>query len=983
METDKRMDIMNVLIIGSGGREHALAWKVVQSPRLTKLYIAPGNAGTMSCGENVSMDVSDHTTVLLFCKEKQINLVIVGPEIPLADGLVDSLSVDGIRCFGPKQAAAQIEASKVFAKDFMARHHIPTARYATFSQLNEAIRYVQSVDHPIVIKASGLAAGKGVILPNTFEEANSTLEAIFVEKTFGNAGDEVVIEERLVGQEVSLMAFTDGTTIVPMLPAQDHKRLLDGDEGPNTGGMGAYAPAPIFTADLMNEAMKSVLQPAINGMQMEGNPFVGVLYAGLILTENGLSVLEFNCRFGDPETQAVLPLLETDLLEIVEACINGTLADVNIHWKNGAAVSVVLASEGYPEKVENGKIISFAPLPENVVCFHAGTKMKDGNIVTAGGRVFGLTAWAKTLNSAIRQVYANLHKVSFDDAQYRNDIAYRALFPDQVTDAEADGETDKRISEGQAEYRVSKIVQLPTDQLTYTVNGLAMQVHNELGAGHAEKFYQRRLDELCKQAGIPVEMEKRVEVWVDGKSIGYLKLDLWIDERLVVECKSFSHSLGVDEVGQVLTYLAATTSAIGMLYNFGRRRLELKRILKPKDVQEWQKHLYRFIHKSPSMVLPPLTQKGLSIPSIRFKAMNGRPLHVEIPSPSGAAIRLSASRQPSAPQSYASSGVDIDAGNRTVDLMKDAVKSTYTSSVLAGIGSFGGLFDVSTLKEMKSPVLVASTDGVGTKVKLASSVGRYRGIGHDIVNHCINDILVQGARPLFFMDYFATSKLDPKQTAEVVTGIAEACKESGAALLGGETAEMPGVYQIGEFDVAGTIVGVLERDDILPRKNIKAGDILIGLSSSGPHTNGYSLIRKVFADIPLNTFFLELNSTLADALLAPHRSYYSVLYSLLSKIKALAHITGGGFIENIPRVLPETLDAKIQIGSWTIPQLWNLIQQTGNISTDEMYRVFNMGIGIVAVVEKESAAEIQKLIPEETFIIGELVKGDKKVHIIS
>ena len=331
---------------------------------------------------------------------------------------------------------------------------------------------------------------------------------------------------------------------------------------------------------------------------------------------------------------------------------------------------------------------------------------------------------------------------------------------------------------------------------------------------------------------------------------------------------------------------------------------------------------------------------------------------------------------------YASSGVDVDAGNRAVDLMKDAVKSTYTSSVLAGIGSFGGLFDASALKEMKSPVLVASTDGVGTKVKLAASVGRYRGIGYDIVNHCTNDILVQGARPLFFMDYFATSRLNPEQTAEVVTGIAEACKEADMALLGGETAEMPGVYQPNEFDVAGTIIGVVERNEILPRQNLKAGDVLIGLKSSGPHTNGYSLIRKVFADTPLDTFFPELNATLADALLVPHRPYYPILYSLLSEIKALAHITGGGCIENIPRVLPENLNANINLGSWEIPTLWNLIQQKGNVSTYEMYHVFNMGIGMIAIVDKESIAKIHKLIPEETFVIGHLVEGHKKVQLI-
>ena len=321
---------------------------------------------------------------------------------------------------------------------------------------------------------------------------------------------------------------------------------------------------------------------------------------------------------------------------------------------------------------------------------------------------------------------------------------------------------------------------------------------------------------------------------------------------------------------------------------------------------------------------------------------------------------------------YASSGVDIDAGNRAVELMKDSVRATYNASVLAGIGSFGGLFDASTLKQMNHPVLVASTDGVGTKVKLAASVGRYRGIGHDIVNHCINDILVQGAKPLFFMDYFATSKLNPEQTAEVVIGIAEACKESGMVLLGGETAEMPGVYQPNEFDVAGTIVGVLERDAILPRQTVRTGDVLIGLTSSGPHTNGYSLIRKVFEDTPLD-------DSLADALLAPHRSYFNVIYPHLDRVKALAHITGGGFIENIPRVLPEDVDAVIHLDSWDVPALWKLVREKGNISTQEMYRVFNMGIGMIAIVDKSQVSDLQASIAEPTFVIGELVAGERKV----
>lgn len=418
---------MNVLVIGSGGREHAIVWKLKQSPKVDDLYAMPGNAGTLGPATNiVGISLEEHSKIAAFCKDYEIDLVIVGPEAPLAAGLVDSLSAKGIRCFGPKKSAAQIESSKAFAKDFMRRHHIPTARYDTFSNCEDAIQYIESVDYSIVIKASGLAAGKGVILPETMDDAKATLESILVEKSFGDAGDEVVIEERLTGQEVSLMAFTDGACVVAMLPAQDHKRLLDGDEGPNTGGMGAYAPAPILSVALMNEAVELVLKPAIDGLRNEGTPFVGVLYAGLMLTPNGIRVLEFNGRFGDPETQVLLPLLETDLLEIANACVDSTLQDMDIRWKSDSAVCVVLASKGYPEKVETGKLVKIEELPEDVVCFHAGTTRYARHIGTSGGRVLGLTAWANDLESAVKKVYSNIGKISFEGMQYRKDIAHRA-----------------------------------------------------------------------------------------------------------------------------------------------------------------------------------------------------------------------------------------------------------------------------------------------------------------------------------------------------------------------------------------------------------------------------------------------------------------------------------------------------------------------------------------------------------------------------
>jgi phosphoribosylformylglycinamidine cyclo-ligase/phosphoribosylamine--glycine ligase/phosphoribosylformylglycinamidine cyclo-ligase len=335
---------------------------------------------------------------------------------------------------------------------------------------------------------------------------------------------------------------------------------------------------------------------------------------------------------------------------------------------------------------------------------------------------------------------------------------------------------------------------------------------------------------------------------------------------------------------------------------------------------------------------------------------------------------------------YSSTGVSIDAGNRAVDLMRNAVRSTYGPEVLSGMGAFGGLFDASALKSMRDPVLVASTDGVGTKVKLAAQAGRLESIGYDIVNHCIDDILVHGARPLFFLDYLASSRLDPHKMAALVAGMAAACRDAGCALLGGETAEMPGVYVPGEFDVAGTIVGLVERADILPRPGIGVGDVLIGLRSSGPHTNGYSLIRKVFEGVPLDTVFPELGLPLADTLLAPHRSYLPLLkYAIQSPqftIKALVHLTGGGFIENIPRVLPNALGAVIHRDAWPVPPLFQLIQRQSHVPNEEMYRVFNMGIGMLVIVAPEQTRAVQDAIGEETWIVGELVSGEKKVMLV-
>ncbi|MBN2086398.1 MAG: phosphoribosylamine--glycine ligase [Anaerolineales bacterium] len=425
---------MRVLLIGSGGREHALAWKLAQSPLLKALFIAPGNAGTARLHApgveiaNLPVDVSEKPALVATALEKKIDLVVIGPEAPLAAGLADDFRVKGLAVFGPSRAAAEIESSKVFAKEFMQRRRIPSAKFSTFHDFNRALAYLQELERPVVIKADGLAAGKGVILPENPGQAEAALRQIMIEKTFGAAGDKVVFEEKLAGPEVSLFGFTDGTTLKATIPAQDHKRIFDGDRGPNTGGMGAYAPVPVCAPAMAEKITRDVLQAAVNGLREEGRPFVGVLYGGLMLTSEGPKVIEFNCRFGDPETQVILPLLESDLLEILMACATGRLAEVDIQWSKGAAASVVIASDGYPGKYPVGRPI--AGLDQNTpdsFIFHAGTKEQDGRIVTAGGRVLCATGWGENIEQALKSAYAAIGPVRFEGMHYRKDIGRRAV----------------------------------------------------------------------------------------------------------------------------------------------------------------------------------------------------------------------------------------------------------------------------------------------------------------------------------------------------------------------------------------------------------------------------------------------------------------------------------------------------------------------------------------------------------------------------
>jgi len=668
-----------------------------------------------------------------------------------------------------------MEGSKTFSKDFMARHNIPTAAYENFRDYDAALAYVKSVSHPIVIKASGLAAGKGVVIPTSQEEAIAALKDIMVDNSFGSAGDEVVIEEFLTGQELSNLAFSDGYTALCLPGAQDHKRIGEGDTGPNTGGMGTYSPAPCATAEVEEEIFRTIVQPTIDGMRKDGMPFVGCLFTGVMLTPNGIKVLEYNVRFGDPETQSLMALLssETDLAEILLACVERRLDCVKLATKNEFAVSVVLASEGYPGSYPKGREITIGALPANVNVFHAGTSLKNGKVVTSGGRVLAVTATADSLVKAQALAYEGVAAVHFEGAVFRKDIAYRAF-----------------------------------------------------------------LENAAKPA------------------------------------RNFT---------------------------------------------------------------------------------------------------------------YASAGVSIDAGNALVDRIKPIVKATKRIGSDSVIGGFGGLFDLKAAG-FTDPILVGGTDGVGTKLKVAQNYGKHDTIGIDLVAMSVNDLIVQGAEPLFFLDYFACGKLDVDTAADVVKGVADGCLLSGCALVGGETAEMPSLYHGEDYDVAGFAVGAVERNLVLPQANIGAGDVVLGLASSGVHSNGFSLVRKIVDSHKMDLFSPAPwadGRTIGEELLVPTTIYVKQLLPSirLGLIKGLSHITGGGFTENVPRVLPKGVGCFVDATSYPFPPMFKWLMQLGGVEAKEMARTFNCGIGMAVIVAKERVEEVTRMLEAcedgaKVYRLGECVAGE-------
>lgn len=770
---------LNLLVLGNGGREHALIWKLSQSKSVSHIFVAPGNGGTSTLSNVTNVDlqlkVDNFDHLKSFAIKENINLVIPGPEQPLVDGITDIFTNIGIPVFGPSFKAAQLEGSKAFSKLFMERHNIPTAKFFTTDNYDKAVEHIHEIDYDVVIKADGIAAGKGVLIPKDKDEALAALKTIMINKQFGDAGNKVVIEEFLQGQEVSILTISDGYSYYNLPAAQDHKRIGENDTGLNTGGMGAYAPAPVATVKILNQIDKQVIKPTIDGLRKDRLPFVGVLFTGFIITANGPKVLEYNVRFGDPETQTVLPLLtvDTDLAEVFLAAAEHRLDSVDINIKDGAfATTVVLAAGGYPESYNKGDEITIntEKLPTESYIFHAGTSIsKDNKLVTNGGRVIAATAVSNTLKASVDKAYEAVNCIKFKNAVFRKDIAHRAF--------------------------------------------------------------------------------------KNGQDVGNDKIAI----------------------------------------------------------------------------------------------------------------------------TYADSGVSVDNGNKLVQEIKDMVKSTRRPGADSDIGGFGGVFDLKDAGyNTDDTLLVAATDGVGTKLIIAQETNIHNTVGIDLVAMNVNDLVVQGAEPLLFLDYYATGALDIQACADFVSGVVEGCKQSGCALVGGETSEMPGMYPPGHYDTNGTAVGAVKRSDILPKINeMEAGNVLLGLASDGVHSNGFSLVRKIIEHVELpwdSPCPWDSSKSLGEGILVPTKIYVKQLLPSIRKklLLGLAHITGGGLVENIPRALPDNLQAIVDMNNWQVPEVMKWFGKAGNIPIDDILRTLNMGIGMVLIVKKENVEEVKKLLSEANETVYEI-----------
>nr|AEB72014.1 RH01206p [Drosophila melanogaster] len=1130
-----------VLVIGSGGREHAICWKLSQSPKVAQIYALPGSHGIQlveKCRnlDAKTLDPKDFEAIAKWSKENQIALVVVGPEDPLALGLGDVLQSAGIPCFGPGKQGAQIEADKKWAKDFMLRHGIPTARYESFTDTEKAKAFIRSAPYPaLVVKAAGLAAGKGVVVAANAKEACQAVDEILGDLKYGQAGATLVVEELLEGEEVSVLAFTDGKSVRAMLPAQDHKRLGNGDTGPNTGGMGAYCPCPLISQPALELVQKAVLERAVQGLIKERINYQGVLYAGLMLTRDGPRVLEFNCRFGDPETQVILPLLESDLFDVMEACCSGKLDKIPLQWRNGvSAVGVILASAGYPETSTKGCIISGLPAantPTQLV-FHSGLAVNaQKEALTNGGRVLIAIALDGSLKEAAAKATKLAGSISFSGsgAQYRTDIAQKAFkiasastpglsYKDSGVDIDAGDALVQRIKP------LSRGTQRPgvigglggfgglfrLKELTYkepviaeATQGVGAKIHlaltHELYENVGYDLFALAANDVLEVGAEPVafldyiacgklqvplaaqlvkgmadgcrdarcalvggETAEMPSLYAPGQHdmAGYCvgiveqsrilpRFDLYQPGDLLIGLPSSGlHCAGFNEI---LTQLAASKVNLRERspVDGGDDGLTLAHVLATPTqlyVQQLLPHLQKGDEiKSVAHVTHGLLNDILRLLPDGFETTLDFGA-VPVPKIFGwLAGKLKLSAQtilerhncgigmvlilPQSSQLWRTSlpGAKVlGVLQRRSKVSGSPVQVRNFVEQLEKVASpFGGLGDRKLPKELKKlpsnsdlsapreecfenaagrrltripthykdPILILGTDGVGTKLKIAQQTNRNTSVGIDLVAMCVNYILCNGAEPISFSSYYACGHWQEQLAKEVHSGVQEGARQANSSFIDSHSAALPLLYEPQVYDLAGFALGIAEHTGILPLLDeIQPGDVLIGLPSSGVHSNGFSLVHAVLKRVGLGLHDKApfSDKTLGEELLVPTKIYVKALSTLLSRgkhgIKALAHITGGGLSENIPRVLRKDLAVRLDANKFQLPPVFAWLAAAGNISSTELQRTYNCGLGMVLVVAPTEVEDVLKELryPQRAAVVGEVVarKDPKKSQVV-